>query len=83
MSDRAKAFLKELLPQRPEPEQVFRLARAGSGFALRFDEPKEDDMVFEHEDEQILAVSLELMDRLDGTIDREDSTDGPRLVLVR
>jgi hypothetical protein len=83
MSDRAKAFLKDLLPQRPEPDQVFRLARVGTGFGLRFEAPKEDDVVFEHEDEQILAVSNELMERLDGTIDREDSTDGTRLVLVR
>ena len=83
VSERAKSLLKDLLPQSPEPGQLFRLARQGSGFALRFEEPVEDDVVFAYEDVTVLAVSAELARNMRGTIDREDSADGPRLVLVQ
>jgi hypothetical protein len=83
VSEKARSLLKELLPQRPEPEQVFRLSRQSGAFGLRFDIPSEGDVLIEHEEETILAISPELADSLVGTIDREDSAEGPRLVLVR
>ena len=83
VSEKAKAFLNELLPQRPDPTHIFRLLRQAGGFKMNFEAAADGDVVFQHEDTNILAVAADLADELNGTIDRQDAADGPRLVLVR
>lgn len=84
VSDNAKALLKDLLDERPEPTHVFRLSKEGESFGLQFDAPVEGDVMYQHEDTDVLAVAADVVDGLEGvTIDREDSPEGPRLVLVQ
>ncbi len=84
VSDDAKSLLKELLEERSEATHVFRLAKEGEGLGLRLDAPAEGDVMFQHEETDILAVAAEVADALEGvTIDREDSPEGPRLVLAQ
>lgn len=84
VSESAKSLLKELLDERTEPTHVFRLSKEGESFGLRFDAPAEDDVMFQHEETEVLAVAAEVADDLEGvTIDREDSPEGPRLVLAQ
>ena len=83
VSDKAKAFLSELLVQRAEPAHVFRPLRQAGGFKMNFEAAADGDVVFQHEETTILAVAADLADELNGTIDRQDNAEGPRLVLVR
>ena len=84
VSDNAKSLLKDLLQERPEPTHVFRLSKEGESFGLRFDAPAQDDIMFQHEEKDVLAVAADVAEGLgDVTIDREDSPEGPRLVLVQ
>lgn len=83
VSDRAKAFLNDLLDQRPEPAHIFRLLRAAGGFKMNFEAAADGDVVFKHEDTDILAIAMDLAEEMNATIDRQDSPEGPRLVMVR
>ncbi len=83
VSDNAKALLNEMLEGRPDEAQIFRLARKGEGFELTLEVPAQDDVLFQHGEAHVLAVASDVAESLDGlTIDREDTVDGPRLVLV-
>ena len=83
VSDNACLLLKELLDDRPESDQVFRLSKMDDGFELQLGAAAEGDVMFQHDESDVLAVAAEVAETLEGlTIDREDSTDGPRLVLV-
>ena len=84
VSDNAKSLLKDLLDERSDPTHVFRLSKEGERFGLRFDVPAEGDVVFCHEETDVLTVASDVADSLEGiTIDREDSPEGPRLVVVK
>ena len=83
VSEKAKAFLNELLEQRPEPTLIFRLLRAAGGFKMNFEAAADGDVVFKHEDTDILAIAMDLAEEMDATIDRQDTPEGPRLVIVR
>ena len=83
VSEKAKAFLNELLTQRADPTHVFRLMRQAGGFKMNCEAAADGDIVYQHEETNILAVAADLADELNATIDRQDNAEGPRLVLVR
>ena len=83
VSERARSLLSELLDDRPATEQIFRLSKSGDGYTLDLSEAAEGDVMFRHDEADVLAVSPDVVETLDGlTIDREDSPGGPRLLLV-
>ena len=82
--DSARSLLKDSLEERSDPSHVFRLSKEGEKFALRFDVPAEQDVMFQHEGTDVLAVAADVADSLEGvTIDRQDSPQGPKLVLAK
>lgn len=83
VSEKAKSFLNDLLAQRPEPNHIFRLSRQAGGFSVSFENAADGDLLFKHDETTVLAIATDLADELDGTIDRQDSSEGPKLVIVR
>ncbi len=84
VSDNAKSLLKDLLDKRSDPTHVLRLSKEGESLELRFDVPAEGDVVFQHEETDVIAVASDVADSFEGvTIDRKDSPEGPRLEMVK
>ncbi len=84
VSDSARSLLKDLLEERKDPAHVFRLSQDGEDFGIGFDAPVSGDVMFQFEDTDVLAVAVDAAEALDGIrMDREDSPDGARLVLIK
>ena len=83
VSESARSLLKDILDAQPESNQIFRLDKGMNGLELSLADPVEGDVLFQHDESDVLAVSSEVAESLDGlTIDCEESPEGPRLVLV-
>jgi hypothetical protein len=85
VSPAALLVLKQALDtEREEEGHVFRLDFEDDQFVLHLEDPREDDIHFEHVGEAVLAapreVATSLLDAT--TIDLESTEDGPKLVLV-
>ncbi len=86
VTEGAKQLLKEkLLAHRSEPDVCMRLESEPSGqLVLVLDRESEDDQVVEHDEMKVLLVAPEVATKLEGvTIDTEDTSEGPRLVLSK
>src|SRR5947209_19482486 len=88
VSDTAMEFLQGALEQAGETEVlpntdiVFRLIAMDDAYALKLDVPADGDVVFEREGAAILATTPDLAQNLGSVIDLEETSDGPRLVVV-
>ena len=82
ITDEARTTLKNALDGAAQEGHVFKLDRDGEDLAVSIGEAEASDEVFELNGEPVLAVSAELCEELDATIDVEHTTEGTRLVLV-
>lgn len=83
VTDDAKVLLKEVLEQRGQPDQVLRLSRTAGGFELTLDRASDDDVTYDVDGRDVLAVQRELADELRGiTVELQEAAGGPRLVFA-
>jgi hypothetical protein len=84
VTDKAKSLLKDAMESNNQaPGMMFRLMVDDNQLAVGL-APKEDgDVVYEKEGIAVLAAPTEVLELLgERTIDVEDTTEGPRLVLT-
>lgn len=84
ISDPALNLLREaLMVERVEDSDVFRLEIQNDDFVLGIDTPQDDDVLYELDGTTVLVAPVDVASSILGetTIDLEDTTDGPRLVL--
>lgn len=86
VTERAKEELKKILSTKVDnPQASLRLMASGpqGQFGLSIDVETTGDQVVEHKGSKVLLVERELADRLEGrTLDVEDTTEGPKLVIL-
>ena len=82
VSNEARATIKDSLDDSGQAGHVFRIAQTGEELAMSLGTPEEDDEVYEHDGQPILAVPSELAQALDATLDVERTNEGARLVLI-
>jgi Fe-S cluster assembly iron-binding protein IscA len=86
VTEGAKQVLKEkLLASTSEPDVGIRLKSEPSGeLSLTLDSESEGDQVVEQDGMKVLLVTPQLATKLEGiTIDTEDTSEGPRLVVSK
>ena len=81
LTESAGAHLAGVLAEAPENAAV-RLTVQQQSLAPTLDQPREQDVTFEHEGRTVLVLEPKLADLLsDRTLDTQDSEEGSRLVL--
>ena len=86
VTEGAKQLLKEtLLAHTDDPEIGLRLSLKAPGqLGIVLDREEEGDQVVEHEGAKVLLVAPELAPVVDGgTLDVQDTADGPKLAVFR
>lgn len=85
VSERAKEVLKEtLLSERQSDQEVFRLQQSEDRLGLTLATAESGDVRYEHEGTLVMVAESELANALDGiTIDCEDRSEGPALVITQ
>jgi Fe-S cluster assembly iron-binding protein IscA len=84
VTESAKQLLKETLTAHSDdPKVAPRLSfKPPSEFGIVLDREVEGDQVVEHEDTKVLLVAAELAPVVEGvTLDVQDMTEGPKLVM--
>jgi Fe-S cluster assembly iron-binding protein IscA len=84
ISDPALNLLREaLIVERVEDGDVFRLEMQNDDFVLGIDSPQDDDILYEIDGTTVLVAPVTVASSVlsETTIDLEDTTEGPRLVL--
>lgn len=86
VTERAKEDIRRALTAEGvnDPEIGLRISRLESGdYTLTPDSEKEGDLVVEHEGAKVMLLDKGVSEALDGmTIDRDESVETPRLVIL-
>ena len=80
VSDTATEVLRKALDE-ADPDVAYRLTPSVEGYTMKLDSPSEDDRIIESEDRVVLILSLDIDQKLAGSVLDVEGEDEPRLTL--
>ena len=81
LTDSAAGHLATILEQAPD-EAAVRFVPQGNALSMQLDNPRPEDVTFEHNDRTVLVLDPQISEVLsDRTLDVQETPQGPQLAL--